>query len=205
MIRQITEKPKIPKSIKKQINRFKPLEGGEWDKNTIAITAFKRLLKYQLEKIQDSKCAYCGLQLYETSGAEIEHIAPKGGEKRPKHPELAFTVLNLALSCNFCNGSSKKGKKDIIKIKKPNYKECTFSIVHPHFDDPRLHYDWGSSGKKVVICHLSPEGEYSIELFGLDSTIHSEARAKQLLYEENKDEAVEERLNDILKYKEIKK
>lgn len=178
MINKINSKPSIPKRIKRKLNKLKPFKCGLWDENDGVIKDFKFLLKIQLLKIQNNKCAYCGLPLNTTGKTEIEHFSPKGGCKRPNHTELAFSRYNLVLSCNLCNSPIKKGIYDTIKIKDINYKKCTFKIVHPYFDEPSLHYKWVIEDEKILIQYLSEKGDESIKLFDLNSSSHAEERVK---------------------------
>jgi hypothetical protein len=79
MINQLNIAPIISQSVMDEIDKLKPLSGGEWDiKNNDDITQFKESLKSQLLVTQDDKCAYCGLPFGETGKTEIEHFAPKG-------------------------------------------------------------------------------------------------------------------------------
>ena len=154
----------------------------EWDKTNQLISTLKKSINSQLNTIQNEKCCYCGLQLWETSRGEIEHIAPKKG--RPKaYPEFTFTKKNLALACEYCNGSSKKGQKNIILRYNANYDNCEFKLVHPYFDEPKLHYEWVNNKTKIQIRHKTWKGKYSIILFGLDQPSMSNARGKQHIYE----------------------
>lgn len=182
MIKQIRAAT-VPWSIKKLLRRLAPLSGGEWDSGKPGVKDFKQILMAQMLKIQDNKCAFCGLELGETSRPEIEHIVAKGGCKRPAHPEYAFHRFNLAVACTFCNGSSKKGQKDVLLAANINYRLCDFSIVHPIVDDPELHYKWVNEDIRVVVSGISDKGKASIELFGLYTTQQSEARAKQIVWE----------------------
>ncbi|MEG3079345.1 hypothetical protein R3F64_05665 [Halomonas sp. 5021] len=188
MIKQLSRKPVIPSRIKKRLKILRPLSGGEWDIKTdkaksirSEIGEFKSILKAQLRDIQNEKCAYCGLTLGETSRYEIEHFAPKGGQVRPQHPEYTFEVINLVLACNLCNCSYKKGVYDpIVHGKKAlDYRRCDFRIVHPHLDDHSIHYSWANGNNSILIQGISPKGLESIRLFELDSSVHSEARAKE--------------------------
>ena len=154
----------------------------EWDKNNNIINGIKRSITDQLNITQNGKCCYCGLPLWETSRGEIEHIAPK--KARPKsYPEFTFTKKNLALACEYCNGSSKKGQKDIVSKYDVNYDNCEFELVHPYFDDPNLHYEWVNNETQIQVRHKTSKGKYSIMLFGLDQPAMSNARAKQKIYE----------------------
>jgi uncharacterized protein (TIGR02646 family) len=179
MINQLNAAPIISQNVIDEIDKLKPLTGGEWDiKNNDDITRFKESLKSQLLVTQDDKCAYCGLPFGETGKTEIEHFAPKGGAIRPKHPEFAFTVNNLVLSCNLCNSPVKKGNYDTVEVKNANYDLCTFKIVHPYFDVHSLHYAWTNDREKILIQGISAKGLESVRVFKLDSTRHSEARTR---------------------------
>lgn len=187
MITQIPKAPTISKKLVNDINTLIPFNGSQWSSkdNSIKfkVDAFKVSLKAKLIKTQKNKCAYCGLTLEETSRIEIEHIAPKGGASRIKHPEFMFTINNLVLSCNFCNSPSKKGFKETIDVKDADYNKCTFKIVHPYFDDPTQHYSWVENDFAILIQGNSPKGIRSIAMFQLDSSAQSIARAKQVIFE----------------------
>lgn len=179
MIKQITGQILIPPNVKIHIDSLKPYVGGEWDNTEQEIKDFKALVRHDLLKAQNNCCAYCGLPFDETGKIEIEHFAPKGGAKRPKHVEFTFEVENLYLSCNLCNSPIKKGVKDTISVKDPNkYKNCIFNIVHPRYDNPNDHYEWLKTIEAIFIQKKSVKGKESIRLFKLDSTAHTEARAR---------------------------
>ncbi|MCX8971445.1 hypothetical protein NLN91_20400, partial [Citrobacter portucalensis] len=59
-----------------------------------------------------------------------------------------------------------------------SYSNCTFSIVHPRYDTPGMHYSWVVSAVEVLIQGISDKGRESIKMFKLDSTPHNEARAR---------------------------
>lgn len=178
MIKQITGQILIPLDIQNHIDSLKPYVGGEWDNREQKIQNFKNIIKSSLLKLQNNCCAYCGLPLEETGKTEIEHFAPKGGAKKPKHVEFTFEPENLYLSCNLCNSPIKKGNNDTIAKKKIIYKDCVFNIVHPRYDNPDDHYEWLVYSKSILIQKRSVKGEGSIKLFKLDSAAHTEARAR---------------------------
>jgi uncharacterized protein (TIGR02646 family) len=153
-----------------------------WNSQTNVIKEIKESIRSQLSQIQNNKCCYCGLSLEETSRIEIDHIAPKSSRKK-SYPEFAFKESNLALSCELCNGSSRKGEADTILSYSSAYNYCKFKLVHPYFDDPQKHYKWINSKLRVVISHTSWKGKYSIILFGLNKEARISARAKQRNFE----------------------
>lgn len=204
MLPIINERIRYTSSMKKYIKKQKPLTGGEWVIQDKGMKLLKRQIRCQLIKIQDSKCAYCGLQLDETCRGEIEHIAPKGGEKRPKYTQFTFTPYNLVLSCHLCNGPIKKGTKDTIVSLNINYKLCEFNIFHPYFDNPSDHFDWIANGVNVLIQHKTEKGKKSIEIFGLDNNAHLEARGKAVLhsfFKNSNEEEAEKFITNVLEYK----
>ncbi|WP_209366715.1 retron system putative HNH endonuclease [Priestia megaterium] len=202
MLEKLNEKIRYTRQHKKYLRKLRPFIGGEWEKKDGEMKSLKRHIRSVLKRFQQNKCAYCGLPLDETSGSEIEHIAPKGGAVYPKYKEFTFTPFNLVLSCHLCNNPVKKGKKDTIVNLNSNYKVCEFNIVHPYFDDPNHHFDWVPNGKEVLISYKSTKGEKSIEIFKLDDNAHNEARARILLYDYFKTEPdIEELLKKALDYR----
>ena len=158
-------------------NAAKP---SEWKRGTVMMNGIRGSITSQLDSIQNQKCCYCGLQLWETGRGEIEHIAPKASRQKA-YPEFTFTKQNLALSCEYCNGSSKKGETDIIFRYNAKYSDCEFKLVHPYFDNPNQHYQWINYETKIMISHKTWKGKYSIILFGLKDL--ASARAKQRIFE----------------------
>ncbi|NHH94775.1 hypothetical protein GOICGAJE_03326 [Bacillus sp. MB95] len=204
MLPILENKVRYSRCLKKYINKIKPLRGGEWDSSAKEIKILKKQIRSQLMKYQNFQCAYCGLKLGETSGDEIEHIAPKGGKSRPKHTMFTFTPYNLVLACHLCNGPVKKGTKDTIIKWDINYKNCEFNIFHPYFDNPAEHFEWIPKGYNVVIQHKTEKGKNSIKMFKLDNSAHLEARAKEVAYRLLKRRAenqAEQLIQEILNYR----
>lgn len=217
MIKQITQKCHIPRRIRSIIKILYPLKGGEWDfsknkkkyfssiaksKQCIiesAIKEFKKLLLVQLRELQHDKCAYCGSELFVTSSPQIEHIAPKGGAKRPKYVKFTFLPMNLALACSFCNSPTKKGGRDTIVNEYINYSKCQFSIVHPYFDNPNDHYKW----EGALITGKTNKGINTIEMFQLDGEALTTNRQKIIAAngKPKLEEELEALKSEILKYK----
>jgi uncharacterized protein (TIGR02646 family) len=156
-----------------------------WNSQANIIKEIKESIRSQLLLIQKNKCCYCGLQLWQTSANEIEHIAPKASRIKA-YPEFAFTKMNLALACELCNGIHRKWETDTIWIYNAQYNFCTFKLVHPYLDNPDNHYGWVYNSTKVVMSHKTLKGQYSISLFGLNEIPRIEARASQRNYEKTK-------------------
>lgn len=181
MINQITSVFTLTQDEENHISLIADaLKPDEWIRGTMMMKGMRASITSQLDIIQNQKCCYCGLQLWETARGEIEHIAPKSSRQRA-YPEFTFTKQNLALSCEYCNGSSKKGETNIVFRYNAKYSDCEFKIVHPYFDNPDQHYQWINQGTKIMISNRTWKGKYSIILFGLKDL--ASARAKQRIYE----------------------
>lgn len=188
------------------INHLKPLDGHEWEgklpgKNWGSRTrrdTLKDDIRIKLDDLQGDNCCFCGLSLYETSNAQIEHIAPKG-----KYPEFLFENQNLALACSYCNGFDKKGFKDTIYRYNPKYSKCRFKIVHPYFDNPEKHFSVAAYDQgKLILNYLTRKAKRSRRIFDLAGPNQTIARGKQYMYENLKfDEDTEKILQQILKQK----
>lgn len=181
MVNQIVQIFTLTPSQENHINAIPDAnKPDEWKRSTIVMDAIRSSIKDQLDLIQNQKCCYCGLQLWETARGEIDHIAPKAS-RQAAYPEFTFVKQNLALSCEYCNGSSKKGETNVVFRYNSIYSDCEFKIVHPYFDNPNDHYEWINESTKIVVRHKSWKGKYSIILFGLKELAN--ARAKQRIYE----------------------
>lgn len=156
-----------------------------WNSQANIIKEIKKSIRSQLLIIQDNKCCYCGMDLWQTSSDEIDHIAPKAS-RRKAYPEFAFNKMNLALACGLCNGVHRKSEADTISVYNAQYNFCKFKLVHPYLDNPDNHYNWVYNSTKVVMSHKTLKGQYSIYLFGLNETPRIEARASQRNYQKAK-------------------
>ena len=86
-------------------------------------------------KQQNARCVYCEC-LLKPGDDPVEHLAAKS-----KYREYVFEPCNLSVSCTSCNSPTIKGKREtVIKSDISSaYSAQRFSIVHPHFDDPKVH------------------------------------------------------------------
>jgi uncharacterized protein (TIGR02646 family) len=205
MISQIPKTYQLTAAQNAFLQSLYPFNPGDWDRDDVK--AIKNEIHRQLLTIQNNNCCYCGLKVNEGGRAEVDHIAKKGGKKRPAYTDFIFTPKNLAISCQYCNSSSKKGQEDVLDhADLTNYGNCTFKIVHPYNDIPQKHFNWTKGKFKILISGSSKEGKYSISLFELDSEAHTLARAKQVLFERklakyNQRIAIKQRVLTILKFK----
>lgn len=176
---------------------FLPLTGNEWDckadgfSNPIRGQAARRdeiktNIKEQLDILQGTECAFCGLDL-RSRVAQIEHIAPKGAGL---HPQFMFEKQNLILACSLCNGFEKKHTFNTIISLGATYAACTFNIVHPYFDDPNDHFEYESDPDNGLAYLIqvkkndgveSSKGRQSVDLFELDSVPMTQERYKDAL------------------------
>lgn len=182
MIRRIENTFELDPETAEFIDGLKPYSYKHWQ--TVRTLPIRREIHRQLMEIQMSICCYCGLKLHRTSRGEIEHIAKKGGKRGGGYPEFIFTANNLAVACQLCNSSSKKGQVDVVVVvDRENYDNCTFAIVHPYKDDPDEHYAWTEGELRILITALTAKGRESVKLFELDSEAHTVARAEAAMYQ----------------------
>lgn len=205
MIARLTRTFTLNAADQALINALQPFDGASW--NNGAISNAKENILQQLLGFQNHKCCYCGLKVNETGRGELDHILKKGGSVRPAYVQYVFTPHNLALSCQYCNSSSKKGQEDVIDhYDVVNYQHCTFIIVHPYFDDPIIHYAWTNGEFEILIRGLTAKAHNSIRLFELDKEPLTSARAKQAMYEKrmreyNFSQALKRRIKNILLFR----
>ena len=163
-----------------------------WSSKDAPVMTFKKLIKSELIRNQSGRCAYCDLPL-ETRNPEIDHIAPKGGSKRPKHVECTFLPLNLVYACHNCNSTNCKGSTDVVIKKHGEYKDWEFSIVHPYLDDP-IDYFHVNENDEICILPKRDADEYhkkkakkTISIFNLNSEGKLNEMAKQIESEQHSD------------------
>ena len=196
-IRQYHFTIRLPRKYIKIINYLKPLQGNEWDCKVSKLRRrkhgigerrkeLKNLIRTHLKKSQGHHCAFCGLDMH-TRGAQIEHIAPKAAHR---YPQFMWESKNLILACPLCNGFAKKSTYDSIDNLDAQYRNCTFKIVHPYFDDPAMHFEYvihPDSGLAFLIKVRSiagvpsAKGLQSIKLFGLKEPDMTQERYKDAL------------------------
>lgn len=205
MINKINRNFILSAEQQRHLNSHIPFTPGLWDNRNLNL--IKGEIHNQLLIIQNNCCAFCGLKVNEGGRSELDHIAKKGGTKRPAYTQYIFTPNNLVIACQYCNSSSKKGQVDVLEtVDLINYNNCTFKIVHPYFDEPNLHYTFSTGEFKILISATSPKGTYSIKLFELNSESHTTARAKQIMYEKKLEkyqnsQRLKQRVLDILSFR----
>lgn len=177
-----------------------------WNSSEKCIKEFKSQMKIKLFDNQSGRCAYCGLPLA-TRSPEIDHIAPKGGQKMPMHYEVTFLPLNLVYACHYCNSTSCKGKRDVVESKTGgDYKNWHFKIVHPYLDDPRDYFESSDEytiiirPKKNADAYHVKKAKETIEMFNLDTEGYLNEKAKQILFEKNP-EAINKIITEISTYR----
>jgi hypothetical protein len=108
-----------------------------------------------------------------------DHIAPKN-----TYPKWTFRPENLVLACYACNTDRKK-QYDPISVRHRKYRRCKFRIVHPYFDRPNAHLDFGIGGPlEILIAGITDKGKETIKLFNLMSPERAKQRASEALIEE---------------------
>lgn len=164
---------KLLKTLQKKSGK---LQQKFWDYTSGLSRTFKDAITAQMTLIQSMRCAYCGLRLYGTKHHR-DHIAPK-----ESYPRFTFIPANLVLACYHCNTDC-KGTTDTVMTKDKTYEKCVFSIVHPHFDDPKEHLTFvgGKNAILIQVVKASAKGTATVALFHLDSPEMTKQRAKDVL------------------------
>lgn len=182
----------IEKSLLDAVQKYN-IPGG-WEYKEEVVIDFKERMKEALYSNQNGRCAYCGLPL-STRNPEIDHIAPKGGEKRPKHTECIFLPLNLVYACHNCNSSECKGQKDVVGSKEnPEYRNWAFKIVHPYLDDPKDYFECKGDESIILLPkqeasqEIQQKADFTIKLFNLNSEQKLFEVAKEIFFENNLEE-----------------
>lgn len=156
-------------------------KSAAWNKKTINVLAFKSEVMAQGLAMQDSRCVWCTLEVAEEGHrtAHRDHVAPKG-----TYSQWTFLPENLAIACEYCNGFKVKGELDTISIAADDYSDCEFLIVHPYFDDARLHIQFvdNEAGHPILIEGLSERGVWTIDKMGLDSSHLTKQRAQDYIF-----------------------
>lgn len=215
MIRKITDNIVYTNDEKRDIRAIGKMNGDSWDNPTL--TNIRDNIKNQLniaqrnivfpEKYGFIDCAYCGLIMGGTGRKEVEHIAHKA-----KHPEFSYHSMNLVFACSHCNGSSKKGQKEVVASKptininhvaatyfsdvETKYNQTKFKILHPKINNPDTDYRWGDAEKVILLDGVTPEAKKSIEMFDLRDFHMTSERQKQYENEQNY-------LNDPVRFEKI--
>ncbi len=159
-------------------------KAAEWTRQTKVVKEFKSTTMKHGMAIQDGKCVWCTLAMGEKGHrtAHRDHIAPK-----KLYPEWTFVPLNIAISCEYCNGFSVKVDLDTVATNAAIYKDVQFHLVHPYLDDPAEHFKfaYGPAGKAgVSISSDTAKGKWTIKNLKLDSDALTIERAKDALFAE---------------------
>lgn len=194
----------ITKDVLDAVQPYNVVKG--WESKDACVENFKDEIKPKLMRNQNGKCAFCGLPLADRN-PEIEHIAPKGGERRTLHPECTFLPLNLVYACHHCNSTTCKGQIDTVESKSGDYRTWSFKLVHPYLDDPADFFEFDESGTIIPLPKQEFEADdsrrkkalFTIKLFGLDRESTLFELAKQI--EAEKDTArIQARIKQISQY-----
>lgn len=138
------------------LNSIKPWTKEQWSTSfgtpaqNQSRNDIKTKIKSELEIIQNSYCAFCGLDLSLAYKVQREHIAPQY-----KHPHYIFEPENLVLACNYCN--EHKGKKGTVINDTLVYATTTFNILHPHRDNFNQYLDCNFVRNELIFTIIGPE------------------------------------------------
>ena len=173
----LSDKVHFSQSQIQYINNLSLESGKEWDKKDSVMDTIKADIKSQLEKIQGGYCIYCGLSMDIVGPFDREHIVIKS-----KYPEFMFEPFNLVLACKTCNGSTRKGQKDVLAGKKNSqYVFNNFKIIHPHLDKREEHIELSENHCTLRPKNNSEKGKNTIEMFDLNNTGLLSIRGQQYI------------------------
>ena len=135
------------------------------------------LKRKTLEKLREmfkDCCAYCEGRYIVTSNSQIEHFKPKS-----IYPDLMFNYANMNLSCEICN-----------KAKLNKFDE---KLINPTVDDPYEHLKF----KAYMISPIDERGEYTIDMFKLNSDERTNTKKDKYMAIYNRLELIKEHVDEI--------
>lgn len=157
-----------------------PTAQNLWKRGDGKYKEFKDNVTTTMLAVQSKRCAYCGTRLFEKR-PHRDHIAPKS-----PHYSWTFWPTNLVLACYCCNVDC-KGGTDTVAAAASSYRRTTFTIVHPFFDDPADHLNFGVADRAILINpkNGSAKGAETIKLFNLMEPERAKERAKDVLLDDD--------------------
>lgn len=175
----IEQLPIFAKATLDYLEGLKPHEAKHWDLQTNAMKIYKSELLSQLLRIQNNRCAYCGLGL-DRSLIDREHFVHK--DQNGGWPEFMFVAENLIAACAYCNRAL-KGCATTVAQYSANYADCRFNLVHPILDDPRAEIAFipDMHGDAILAKSLTKKGLDTLTFFELMTPIMTAKRAAYLL------------------------
>lgn len=176
----ITTRISISRTSRAFIKRLKFKQNGKFTPKSWGMirNSVKNEISQKLFANQGLKCVYCERYLIGL-GHEIDHFAHKAD-----YPEFTFIPLNLFYSCKLCNSAERKGQKNTISAPLAQYGQCTFSIVHPFFNDPSIEIIYTDPDKIYFDrSKCSQVGSDTIDFFEWDDLLYSTIRSRTLVNE----------------------
>ena len=152
-----------------------------WKSRAECVKKFKSEIMTQGLALQGSRCVWCTLEISEKGHrtAHRDHIASKD-----IYSQWIFTPMNLAISCEYCNGFMVKGALNTVSVCAEIYEQCQFLIVHPYIDDTDTHIQFvdNQAGHPVLIEGLTPRGIWTIAAMDLASPHLTKQRAQEFIF-----------------------
>ncbi len=156
--------------LSEEAMKFLSQRTAKVDGAAVAAKEAKRLWKFrdalefkeiraQLERMASGlqRCMYCE----DSQGTDIDHFWP-----RAAYPLRAFLWENYLLACSTCNSNFKRSQFPLDQNGEP-------LLINPTAEDPLEHLVLAQEGKFLP---LTPKGESSVEVFGLDRTVLVQGR-----------------------------
>lgn len=198
----ITELPVFEQKIIDYLAKLKPHVAKHWDLQTNIMKTYKASLLEQLLRIQDRRCAYCGLGL-DRNLIDREHFVHK--EQDGGWPEFMFVAENLFAACAFCNRAI-KGTAKILIHHDANYLNCAFYLIHPYLETPSTHLSFlaNSHGEAIIAQSLTQKGHDTMLFFDLHSPTMTRLRAAFILAREREAEMSKSDYNELISISHFK-
>lgn len=174
----ITTRISISRESRNHIRALKVRQNGHFTQASWGMirNSVKSEISGRLLFNQSLKCVYCERYVYSLS-PEIDHFAHKA-----LYPEFTFIPINLFYACKLCNSTSRKGQKPTIVNRMNQYNQCTFSIVHPFFDNPDIEIRFLDADRIYFDrTNSSPVGNATIDFFEWEDLIYSTIRSRDLV------------------------
>ena len=92
--------------------------------------------------------------------------------------------MNLAISCEYCNGFMVKGELNTVSVYNEQYADSEFLIVHPYIDDTSIHIQFvdNEAGHPILIEGLTERGIWTIDAMSLASPHMTKQRAQEFIF-----------------------
>lgn len=165
-----------------------------WKTKKKNIKIFKEIVMKHGLLEQKNRCVWCTLGIGSRARRtpHRDHIAPK-----EPYSTWTFEVLNIAISCEYCNGFAVKSSLDTVNKISTVYSEIEWRIIHPYFDNTEEHIIFHGADESII-KGLSDRGLWTIDKLKLDDPGLTLERVKDKLFEESLEKLSDDRKAQLL-------